>query len=59
MAVFDKSGYSHSETSLVAVIYKSSKVRPPYLCPRQTHPSSRFTLPGPHEVGASPAPGPL
>lgn len=27
--------------------------------PRQTHPSSRFTLPGPHEVGVSPAPGPL
>ncbi|XP_055270837.1 mucin-6 [Moschus berezovskii] len=25
MAVFDKSGYSHSETSLVAVIYKSSQ----------------------------------
>ncbi|ELR56815.1 Mucin-6, partial [Bos mutus] len=25
MAAFDKSGYSHSETSLVAVIYKSSK----------------------------------
>lgn len=27
MAVYDKSGYSHSETSLVAVIYMSSQVR--------------------------------
>lgn len=28
MAVYDKSGYSHSETSLTAVIYMSQKVRP-------------------------------
>lgn len=26
MATYDKSGYSHSETSLVAVIYMSSQV---------------------------------
>lgn len=26
MAVYDKSGYSHSETSLVAVIYLSKQV---------------------------------
>jgi hypothetical protein len=31
MAVYDKSGYSHSETSLVAIIYLSSKVRLPIL----------------------------
>lgn len=28
MAVYDKSGLSHSETALAAVIYKSSQVRP-------------------------------
>ncbi|KAK2081107.1 hypothetical protein P7K49_040222, partial [Saguinus oedipus] len=28
MAVYDKSGFSHSETSLVAVIYLSRQVRP-------------------------------
>lgn len=33
MAVYDKSGYSHSETSLVAVIYMSSQVRPPQMHP--------------------------
>lgn len=27
MAVYDKSGYSHSETSLVSIIYLSKKVR--------------------------------
>lgn len=31
LAVYDKSGYSHSETSLVSVIYLSKKVRPPAL----------------------------
>lgn len=31
MAVYDKSGYSHSETSLVAIMYLSKKVRPPAL----------------------------
>lgn len=29
LAVYDKSGYSHSETSLAAVIYMSSQVRSP------------------------------
>lgn len=33
MAAYDKSGYSHSETSLVALIYVSSQVRPPRLPP--------------------------
>lgn len=28
MAVYDKSGFSHSETSLVAVVYLSRQVRP-------------------------------
>lgn len=31
LAVYDKSGYSHSETSLVSVIYLSKKVRLPAL----------------------------
>lgn len=31
MAVYDKSGYSHSETSLVSIIYLSKKVRLPAL----------------------------
>lgn len=54
MAVYDKSGYSHSETSLVAVIYVSSQVRPPRLPPaptrgpKQMRPSSPSTLPGPN-----------
>lgn len=54
MAVYDKSGYSHSETSLVAVIYVSSQVRPPHLPPaptrgpKQMRPSSPSTLPGPN-----------
>lgn len=29
MAVYDKSGYSHSETSLVAIVYLSGQVRLP------------------------------
>lgn len=33
MAVYDKSGYSHSETSLVSIIYLSRKVRLPTLLP--------------------------
>lgn len=31
MAVYDKSGYSHSETSLESIIYLSKKVRLPAL----------------------------
>lgn len=31
MAVYEKSGYSHSETSLVSIIYMSKKVRLPTL----------------------------
>lgn len=40
MAVYDKSGYSHSETSLLSVIYLSKKVRLP--CLKQAHAAACF-----------------
>lgn len=47
MAAYDKSGYSHSETSLVALIYVSSQVRRPHLPPLRQPSLSAWSLPRP------------
>lgn len=70
MALYDKSGHSHSETALAAVIYKSGQVRPCHraaaaltpgsqafaslLCP-----SSRFIRPGLQDGRPPPTPSTL
>lgn len=39
MAVYDKSGYSHSETSLVSIMYLSKQVGSPLASARSPHPT--------------------
>lgn len=63
MAVYDKSGYSHSETSLVALIYMSSQVRPRLQLLRPPRsPGGRASPPrpppaAPHVAAGPPTPG--